>query len=267
MARMSADINVIVQAVEKAARSLLRDFNEVDQLQVSMKAPADFVSAADRRAESILHKELSASRPGYGFIMEEGGSVKGDADKPVFVIDPLDGTTNFLHGLPHWCISVAIVKDGEPIAAVVFAPVTNELFWAEKGRGAYADKKGLRVSGKKKLEYSMLAYGELSPRNAWYKKLLNDIETFGKKGASLRRYGAAALDLSYVASGRFEAFWETGIKVWDVAAGILIVQEAKGKVVSLSSKNNDPLTSGSILATNGLVHEDVQSTIGNVDYK
>ena len=260
----SADLNVMVEAVEKAARSLMRDFGEVEQLQVSQKGPADFVSAADKRAESIIHRELSEARPGYGFIMEETGTHKGDSGSPVFVVDPLDGTTNFLHGLPHWCISVALVENGATKAAVIYAPVTNELFYAERGQGAFCDKKKMRVSGKTNIDAATLLEGEYLPHYPWYEQGLTQSKDLRNKGVTLRRFGAAALDLSYVAAGRVEGFWETGIKIWDVAAGILMVEEAKGTVSSMRENKPDPLTSQSIVASNTLLHKDLQSILGYV---
>ena len=264
MSKMSADIKIMVDAAEKAARSLLRDFGEVEQLQISKKGPADFVSAADKRAEKILHKELSEARPDYGFIMEEGGSIKGKDGAAVFIIDPLDGTTNFLHGIPHWCISIAIVENGKTRAGVVFAPVTGEMFWAERGEGAFVGRKKLWVSGHSRLSASMIATGNLLPSNPWYNQTVDAMTKAGKQEASIRRLGAAALELSYVAAGRIDGFWETGLKIWDVAAGMLFVEEAKGKITSLNPDNSDALTSGSILATNGLLHDQMQSIVGYV---
>lgn len=264
MVRMSPDVNVMVAAAEKAARALMRDFGEVEQLQISRKGPGDFVSSADKRAEDILHKELSKARPEYGFIMEEGGAIKGEKDAPIFVIDPLDGTTNFLHGLPHWCISIAIVENGKTKSGIVYAPITNELFYAEAGEGAYMGKKRLRVSGRNKFDSAAIAVGESLPHMPWYEQSLEQANKLRKQNVSIRRFGAAALELCYVASGRLEAYWETGIKVWDVAAGILILEEARGKVTSLNADNSDPMTSQSILASNGVLHDDLQALIGHV---
>ncbi|MBL4590210.1 MAG: inositol monophosphatase [Alphaproteobacteria bacterium] len=264
MVRMSPDVNIMVAAAEKAARALMRDFGEVEQLQISKKGPGDFVSSADKRAEDILHKELSKARPEYGFIMEEGGAIKGKDGAPIFVIDPLDGTMNFLHGIPHWCISIAIVENGKTKSGIVYAPITNELFYAEAGEGAYMGKKRLRVSGRNKFDASAIAIGEALPHMRWYEQSLEQANALRKQNVSIRRFGAAALELCYVASGRLEAYWETGIKVWDVAAGILILEEARGKVTSLNADNADPMTSQSILASNGVLHDDLQALIGYV---
>lgn len=252
-------------AAEKAARALVRDFGEIEQLQISKKGPADFVSAADKRAEKIIHRELAEARPDYGFIMEESGIHKGAEGAPVFVVDPLDGTSNFLHGLPHWCISIAIVENGKTKAGLVYAPITDELFFAELGEGAMFNKKRLRVSNRTKFDGAMFCAGNLRPNAPLYDKTIQNLTTLGKSGATVRSFGACALDLSYVAAGRLDALWYTGIKMWDVAAGLLIVEEALGKVSSLNLKDKNPLTSQSILASNGALHNDLQSLIGYVD--
>lgn len=262
---MSADINIMYAAAEKAAKSLIRDFGEVEQLQISKKGPGDFVSAADRRAERIIHKELSESRPDYGFIMEESGAHKGVDGAPIFVVDPLDGTSNFLHGLPHWCISIAIVENGQTKAGLVYAPVTDEVFYAERGEGAMVNKKRLRVSNRTQFDGAMIATGELRSTSSWHEQNIGVINKIGEEGGSVRRLGACALDLSYVAAGRLEGFWETGIKMWDVAAGMLIVEESLGKVTSLNQSDKNPLTSQSILASNGAMHEKLESLIGHVE--
>lgn len=259
MALSSPDLNVMVKAAEKAARSLNRDFGEVEQLQVSRKGPADFVSAADKRAEQVIFDELKKARPTYGFLMEEGGEVKGTADAR-FIIDPLDGTTNFLHGIPQWAISIALEEKGEVTVGVVYDPVKDELFHAVKGQGAFLRRKRLRVSGRGNMDMAIVATG--APRRA-----LNNQEQFFKEqravwdtGASLRRLGAAALDLVYVAAGRYDAFWERNLNQWDVAAGLLIVREAGGFTCDIDSDKNDPFKTGNILAGN----EDVFATLKKV---
>lgn len=259
MAVSSPDINVMVKAAEKAARSLNRDFGEVEQLQVSRKGPADFVSAADKRAEQVIFDELKYARPNYGFLMEEGGEVKGTADAR-FIIDPLDGTTNFLHGIPQWAISIALEEKGEVTAGIVYDPVKDELFQAVKGQGAFLRRKRLRVSGRGNMEMAIVATG--APRRA-----LNNHEQFFKEqravwetGASLRRFGAAALDLVYVAAGRYDGFWERNLNQWDVAAGLLIVREAGGFICDLDDDKNDPFKTGNVLVGN----EDVFSSLKKV---
>lgn len=259
MALSSPDLNVMVKAAEKAARSLNRDFGEVEQLQVSRKGPADFVSAADKRAEKVIFDELKYARPTYGFLMEESGEVKGTADAR-FIIDPLDGTTNFLHGIPQWAISIALEEKGEVTVGVVYDPVKDELFHAVKGQGAFLRRKRLRVSGRGNMDMAIVATG--APRRA-----LNNQEQFFKEqravwdtGASLRRLGAAALDLVYVAAGRYDGFWERNLNQWDVAAGLLIVREAGGFTCDIDSDKNDPFKTGNVLAGN----EDVFATLKKV---
>ncbi len=264
MVTMSPDINIMVAAAEKASRTLLRDFGEVEQLQVSKKGPADFVSAADRRAEDILHAELSKARPDYGFIMEESGSIKGDKEAPIFVIDPLDGTHNFLHGLPHWCISIAIVEHGKPKAGIVYAPLLDELFHAERGEGAFIGKKRLRVSGRNNLEGSMIGGSSVTSPRRTTKKDLRQVEILLKARADFRCLGAVALDLSYVAAGRLDGLWTGGISIWDIAAGLLIVEEAKGSISSLDPNKPDPLTSPAILVSNGYLHKDLDALLSHV---
>ncbi|MBP7722706.1 MAG: inositol monophosphatase [Alphaproteobacteria bacterium] len=259
MALSSPDLNVMVKAAEKAARSLNRDFGEVEQLQVSRKGPADFVTAADKRAEKVIFDELKYARPTYGFLMEEGGEVKGTADAR-FIIDPLDGTTNFLHGIPQWAISIALEEKGEVTVGVVYDPVKDELFQAVKGQGAFLRRKRLRVSGRNSMDMAIVCTG--APRRA-----LNNHEQFFKEqravwdtGASLRRLGAAALDLVYVAAGRYEGFWERNLNQWDVAAGLLILKEAGGFACDIDSDRNDPFQTGNVLAGN----EEVYSALKKV---
>ena len=205
---LSPTMNVMLRAVEKAARSLTRDFGEVEQLQVSLKGPGDFVSAADMRAEKILHEELLKARPGFGFLMEERGEVAGTDGEYRWIIDPLDGTTNFLHGLPHWAISVALEFRGEIVAGVVYDPIKDEMFRAEKGGGAFMRNKRLRVSGRKDLNLSVIASGDPAIQNPNKARYLRQTELLMKSVAGIRRYGAASLDLTYVASGRYEGYWE-----------------------------------------------------------
>lgn len=249
MAQLNPDIRIMMKAAEKAARSLLRDFNEVENLQVSKKGPGDFVSAADKRAEEIIFESLKTDRPRFGFVMEESGIVQGEEDSR-FIIDPLDGTSNFLHGLPHWAISIGLEKNGEIIAGLVHDPVKNEMFHAVKNGGAFTGRNRLRVSGRKDLMESMIATG--APRRsvesrhqfvAEYKAMLD-------VAPGLRRYGAAALDLAYVAAGRYEGFWERDLKSWDIAAGVLLVREAGGKVQDLDSPGANVLDTGNIIASN-----------------
>ena len=233
VARRSANLNVMVEAAEKAGRSLLRDFGEVENLQVSKKGPGDFVSNADLKSEKIIMETLAKARPSYGFFMEEGGVKKGSDPSFRWVIDPLDGTTNFLHGVPHWSISIALEKDKETIAGLVFDPVKNEMFLAEKGTGAYMSSARLRVSARTDMASSLIAIGGARLDAERYATYMAEVQAITAHVASTRRLGSAALDLCYVAAGRYEAFWERDLNAWDVAAGALIVKEAGGFVTDI----------------------------------
>ncbi len=258
MAYISANMTVMTRAAEKAARSLIRDFGEVEQLQVSKKGPADFVSAADRRAEEIIHTELSKARPDFAFLMEESGSRGDESSENRWLVDPLDGTTNFLHGIPHWAISIALESRGEIIAALVYDPIKDEIFRAEKGGGAFMRNRRLRVSGRNSSEQAVLACGDARKDR---KKYLRRLETITSVLPVFRRMGSAALDLSYVAAGRYDGFWEYDLHPWDVAAGALIVKEAGGFVTGVDGRSN-PVYSGNILATNGMYHDGLVRLLG-----
>lgn len=253
MARRSPLINVMVSAVMKASRGLRRDFGEVEQLQVSRKGPADFVSIADQRAEKILFEELSHARPDFGFLMEERGEVKGAREDIRFIIDPLDGTTNFLHGIPHFAITVAVEERGEITAGVVYAPLTDELYWAERGQGAYLNDTRLRVSGRTKLESALLSTGIPFLGRDGHELFMAELTEIAPQVAGVRRFGAATLDLAYVAAGRYDGFWESGLNPWDIAAGILLVREAGGYVTDYDGRQN-LLDSGTIIAANDKLH-------------
>lgn len=256
---LSPNMNVMLRAVEKAARSLLRDFGEVEQLQVSQKGPADFVSAADHRSEQILFEELSHARKDWGFLMEERGEVKGSGPYR-FIVDPLDGTANFLHGIPHWNITIAIEENGEIIAGVVYDPIRDEMFRAEKSTGAFLRNKRLRISGRKEMAQSMIATGTPALSRGDYKQFMPQAEAVMKKTAGLRRMGAAALDLAYVAAGRYEGYWEHNLKPWDLAAGALIVKEAGGFISSIHG-NDNPIYNGSIVAGNAKIFDELKKTL------
>lgn len=254
--KFSPLMTLMVRAVEKAARSLTRDFGEVEQLQVSVKGPADFVSAADRRSEKILFDELSKIRPDIAFLMEESG-VHGPKDaESRWIIDPLDGTTNFLHGLPHWSISLALETKGEIVAAIVYDPIKNEMFQAEKGTGAFLQNRRLRVSGRRTLDQAVIAGGSPNPSRMpkGYKHFLPQVNQMLVQTAGFRRWGAATLDLAYVAAGRFDGYWEYGIKPWDCAAGSLLIREAGGYCTTISGRDS-PVHDGDTLATNGHLHD------------
>ena len=254
MARRSANIEVMVRAVMKAARGLARDFGEVEQLQVSRKGPADFVSNADRRAEKILEDELKRARPEFGLLLEETGEKQGSQPQNRWIVDPLDGTTNFLHGLPHWAISVALEQFGEITAAVIFDPIRDELFWADKGSGAYLNDRRLRVSARTALSEALVGCG--LPVRDWpgrAKGFTAQMNALADQVAGLRRLGTASLDLAWIAAGRQDAFWEYGLQPWDIAAGILILREAGGRIGKLEG-DEDLLAPGTIVAANGALY-------------
>jgi myo-inositol-1(or 4)-monophosphatase len=244
-------ITVMMRAATKAARSLLRDFNEVEKLQISIKGPGDFVSAADRRAEEIIHEELSKSRPDWGYLMEESGAKEGKINSR-FIVDPLDGTNNFLHGIPHWCISIAAEEDGVITAGVVFDPVKDELFYAAKGIGAWMrGNKRLRVSGRKQMSMSIVGADGNAIYQGKYKAINSQV-------ASMRNFGATALCMANVAAGRYDAYFcdnskNGGPKPWDIAAGYIIVREAGGYVTEIDG-NPNPIYNNNVLAGNEHIH-------------
>ncbi len=257
MASKSPVMTLMMRASEKAARSLIRDFGEVENLQVSKKGPGDFVSAADRRAEEIIYEELKKARPDYSFLMEESGAVDGKEGEYRWIIDPLDGTTNFLHGIPHWAISIALEHQGEIVAGLVHDPIKDEMFYGEKGKGSFVSRRRLRVSGRSDPEISMVATG--APRRASNKRevFLKEYNAMQAAGYSMRRFGAASLDIAYVAAGRCEGFWERDLKAWDVAAGIIIVKEAGGFVSDIDDKSANPVDTGNIVTANGQLFGDI----------
>jgi myo-inositol-1(or 4)-monophosphatase len=259
-ATRSALINVMVRAAEKAARTLVRDFGEVEQLQVSKKGPADFVSAADLAAERAIKAELTKARPDFGLLMEESGK-GGPADaKSRWIVDPLDGTTNFLHGLPHWSISIAAEIDGVMTAGVIYDPVKDELFWAERGQGAFVNSKRLRVSGRRSLDMAMIATGMPFKGRKLAPHYLAELDLMMGEVAGVRRFGSAALDLAYVAAGRYDAFWEYGLSPWDCAAGAVLVAEAGGFLSEVDGGPN-PIFGASMLASNGELARQVRDLL------
>jgi myo-inositol-1(or 4)-monophosphatase len=254
MALRSANITVMIQAAHKAARPLVRDFGEVENLQVSIKGPGDFVSAADRRAEQILRQELARARPGFGFLLEETGVVSGEDLDHRWIVDPLDGTTNFLHGVPHFSISIGLERRGELVAGVIYDPIKGELFCAEKGAGAYLNDRRLRVSGRSDLATCLVGTG--IPVLDWPGRaqgFATQLERLSGEVAGIRRLGTASLDLAYVAAGRLDGFWEFGLKPWDVAAGIVLVREAGGMIQRLDGESN-LLAGGTLVASNAVIH-------------
>jgi myo-inositol-1(or 4)-monophosphatase len=250
----SALMNVMIGAARKAGRSLTRDFGEVEQLQVSVKGPGNFVSAADHKAEEIIFTELSKARPGYGFLMEERGAVAGKDLSHRWIVDPLDGTTNFLHGLPMFAVSIALEREGQLIAGIVYNPVMDEMYTAEKGKGAFVNDRRLRVSARKNLADCVIGTGTLNRGTSGYRQYFAETERVMAEVATVRRYGSAALDLCYVAAGRFDGFWESGLNPWDIAAGIVMIREAGGFVTALDGRS-DPLDAAGIVAANANIHK------------
>jgi myo-inositol-1(or 4)-monophosphatase len=250
----SANLNLMIKAARKAARSLVKDFREVENLQVSSKGPGDFVSKADREAERILKQELMEARPNYGWLGEETGESEGTDPTRRWIVDPLDGTTNFLHGLPHWAISIALEHKGEIVAGVVFDAAKDEMFFAEKGLGAYMNDTRLRVSGRRNLIECIFATGVPFGGRPALPASLQDLARLMPVCAGVRRWGAAALDLAYVAAGRYDGYWERGLNAWDVAAGLLLVREAGGFTGPIR-EGQDVLESGALIAANAEVFE------------
>ncbi|WP_341209343.1 inositol monophosphatase family protein [uncultured Sphingomonas sp.] len=256
---------VIERAARKAAPRLRRDFNEVQHLQVSRKGPADFVSQADQRCERTLYDELSKARPDWGFVMEEGGTIEGDPNKPRFIIDPLDGTSNFLHGIPHFCISIAVeepMPNGkrEITTALVYQPLTDESFWAEKGRGAWLQDQRLRVSSRRETSEALIATGIPFMGHGDFVQWTRIFGAVAPQVAGIRRLGAAALDLAWVAAGRFDGYWESDLKLWDVAAGMLLVKEAGGYVTDFRGGDR-AIERNEFLAANDALHNKLHKLV------
>jgi len=259
MVSHSGLITVMQRAARKAAPRLRRDFGEVEQLQVSRKGPADFVSMADKRAEQTLVEELRHARPDWGFHLEEGGTIEGDPSKPRWIIDPIDGTSNFLHGIPHFAMSIAVEDPrgpgGKPevTQALVYQPLTDESFWAEKGRGAWLNERRLRVSSRRNLDDALIATGIPYFGHGDLGRFERILAAVSPEVAGIRRFGSAALDLAWVAAGRYDGFWEEDLKAWDIAAGILLVREAGGFVTDYKGADR-ALESGQVLAANDQLH-------------
>lgn len=259
----SAIITVMERACRKAAPKLRRDFGEVSQLQVSKKGPADFVSQADKAAERTLLEELQRARPGWGFLMEEGGEIAGEEeDSPRFIIDPLDGTSNFLHGIPHFAISIGVEHLGTVVAGIVYQPMTDESFWAERGRGAWLQNARLRVSGRREMDEVLLATGIPYKGHGDQRQFESILNKVIPEVAGVRRFGAASLDLAWVAAGRFDGFWEQGLQPWDVAAGMLLVKEAGGFVSDFRGGER-MLERRELIAANDQVHSKLHRIIAN----
>ncbi len=258
----SANLNLMIKAARKAGRGLVKDFREVENLQVSTKGAGDFVSRADIAAERTLRDELLGARPTYGWLGEETGATPGQDPTRRWIVDPLDGTSNFLHGLPHWAVSIALEHKGDIVAGVVYDPAKDELFWAEKGLGAFLNDRRLRVSGRRHLIECLFATGIPFGGRPTLPATLQDLARLMPACAGVRRWGAAALDLAYVAAGRFDGFWERGLNPWDIGAGLILVREAGGFVQALEPGTR-LMQQGSILAGNAEVFAPFSRIIRN----
>ena len=246
-------MNVMIGAARKAGRSLARDFGEVEHLQVSVKGPANFVTAADLRAEEIIFAELSKARPGYGFLMEERGEVKGADGTHRWIVDPLDGTTNFLHSIPIFAISIALEREGELVAGLIYNPVMNETFAAEKGQGAFLNDRRIRVAARSELATSVIGTGVPHSGRPGHDGFIKEVRAVMGASAGIRRTGSAALDLAWTAAGRFDGFWESNLHAWDMAAGIVLLKEAGGYVSDKNGKDKI-FETGNIVAGNETIH-------------
>jgi myo-inositol-1(or 4)-monophosphatase len=256
----SALINVMTAAARKAARGLNRDFGEVEKLQVSLKGPANFVSAADKRAEDVLRTELLKARPGYGFVGEEGGKQTGTDETHTWIVDPLDGTTNFLHGIPQFAISIALQREDSIVAGLIYNPITDELFTAERGKGAFLNDQRLRVAGRQRMADAVVACGLPHLGRGDLAQFRNEFALIQERVAGLRRFGSAALDLAWVAAGRLDIYWERNLSPWDMAAGILLVREAGGYVSDCEGRDA-MMTTGDIVAGNEIMHRELVSLL------
>ncbi|ODA67552.1 Inositol-1-monophosphatase [Methyloligella halotolerans] len=259
----SALMNVMLAAARKAARSLSRDFGEVEHLQISVKGPGNFVTAADHKAEEIIYSELSRARPGYGFIMEERGVVEGADKSHCWIVDPLDGTTNFLHGNPLFSISIGLVREGEFVAGLIYMPILNETYTAEKGKGAFLNDRRIRVAARSRLPEAMIATGIPHLGRPGQKQFIAELDAVMGTVAGIRRTGSAALDLAWTAAGRFDGYWENNIQIWDVAAGIVILREAGGFITDPAGKQVT-LETRSFLAGNEAIHNDLKRILKGV---
>jgi myo-inositol-1(or 4)-monophosphatase len=262
----SSLIQVIVASIRKACKGLGRDFGEVTELVVSRKGPGDFVTAADKRVEDALFEELLRVRPGYGFLGEERGLVSGTDKTHRWIVDPIDGTTNFMHGIPHFACTVALERqmDGdkpEIVAGVTYNPILHDLYWAEKGKGVYHNERRLRVSNRKSLEESLIGTGAPFIGKPGHAQFLKELHQIMQRTAGVRRMGACSLDLAYVASGQFDGFWERGLKPWDMAAGLLFIAEAGGVVTSLDSEDS-PLLTGDLVCGNSDIYAQLLEKLG-----
>jgi myo-inositol-1(or 4)-monophosphatase len=262
----SALMTVMTSAAIKAGRGLKRDFGEVSELQVSMKGPGDFVSLADQRAEKSLYADLAKARPGYGFVMEESGRVEGSDKSHTWHIDPLDATTNFLHAIPEFAVSIALERDGQIVAGVVYNPANDDMFVAERGQGAFGRNRRLRVAARSELSQALFGCGiPHLGKMAQHRRFQAELAAVMERVVNVRRMGCASLDLAYVAAGRFDAFWERGLNSWDIAAGTLLIREAGGFVTGADGEPNY-LETGSICCGNEAMHRELLGLLRGVAY-
>jgi len=256
-------LNVMSRAVYKAGKRLIRDFGEIENLQVSRKGPGNFVTNADRASEEILKVELMKARPKFGFLFEEGAEIKGEDCNHTWIIDPLDGTTNFLHGLPHFSISVALQRQNEIVAGIIYDPIRDEMFFTEKGRGAFLNNKRLRVSNRRNPDEALLATGMPVKDKSAFLDVMHQIQKVGPSITSIRNMGSISLDMAYLAAGRLDGFWHLRFEPWDVAAGMLLVREAGGYVTDVT-RNPDVLHADSIIASNEFLHPTLCKVLGEI---
>tara|TARA_B100001063_G_scaffold246046_1_gene283757 strand:- start:596 stop:1396 length:801 start_codon:yes stop_codon:yes gene_type:complete len=256
----SPQINLITKACMKASRSLIRDFGEIENLQVSSKGPGDFVSSADKRTEKIIIEELQKAHPEYGIITEETGIINKSNTKNRWIIDPIDGTMNFLNGVPQFAISIGYEENNEIVSGVIFNPIMNEMFCAEKGNGAYLNNSRIRVSNKKKISDSLLVTGGPKQSSKIKDKVFSEYINISKNVSNVRKFGSAALDMAYVACGRFDGYWQRELKYWDIAAGIVILKEAGGFIDFFEEDTNSPLKKN-IIASNANIHQEFSNLI------
>jgi myo-inositol-1(or 4)-monophosphatase len=249
-------LTVMINAARKASRAIRRDFGEVESLQVSQKGPANFVTRSDQRAEQTIREELLKARPQWSFLMEESGRTAGTDNNHCWIVDPIDGTTNFIHGIPHFAISIALLRANELVAGIIYNPITDELFAAERGRGAYLNDRRMRVAARRELKDAVIACGIPHLGRGDHARFRREIALIQDRAAGIRRFGAAALDLAFVAAGRFDGYWERGLKAWDVAAGIVIVREAGGVVGDIDGAP-DVLATGDIMAANSELYPQI----------
>ncbi|MDC0412991.1 inositol monophosphatase [Pelagibacteraceae bacterium] len=263
MPLLSPEINILEKVCIKASKIIIRDFGEIEKLQVSKKGPGDFVTKTDQKVEEIIIEELERARPGYNFVAEEGGSTKENKSEFTWIIDPIDGTNNFLHGIPHFAISIGLEKNNEIIAGIIFDPIKNEMFFAEKGRGAYLNNSRIRVSSRNIIADSIALTGGPSYAEPNKDIFFEEYIAMSNNFNQVRKLGSAALDLAYVAAGRAEIFWHKNLKYWDIAAGLIIVREAGGTITDFRGKTFD-LTNNQLLATNSRLDTETNKILSSI---